>query len=303
MSKTLIVLLGPTGVGKTNLSLRIARHFNTEITSSDSRQVYREMRIGTAVPEKEQLNAVKHHFIHSHSIHDYFSSWECEQKTLALLKNSFQDKDQMLMVGGSMMYIDAVCDGTDLIPTISPELRNEVCERYKKDGLEALQSELKELDPIFYEQIDLQNAKRVIHAVEVCLMAGKAYSSLRTNKIRKRDFDIIKIGLNRDRAELYERINQRVDSMMAEGLIEEAKALFEFRDLNSMNTVGYKELFEHFKGHISLYKAIELIKRNSRHYAKRQLSWFRRDEKIHWFHPDQEDEIIAYLDTQLKKEA
>lgn len=300
MAKTLIVLLGPTGVGKTDLSIRIARHFNTEITSSDSRQVYREMRIGTAVPEKEQLEAVKHHFIHSHSIHDYFSSWECEQKTLALLNEKFKEKDQMLMVGGSMMYIDAVCNGIDLIPTISPELRKEVCDRYEKNGLEAMQAELKELDPVFYNQVDLQNAKRVIHAVEVCLMSGKPYSSLRTNETKKREFDIIKIGLNRDRAELYNRINQRVDIMIAEGQIEEARALFEFKDLNSLNTVGYKELFEHFKGNISLDKAIELIKRNSRHYAKRQLSWFRRDEKIKWFHPDQENEIITYLDKHIK---
>jgi len=302
MTKTLIVLLGPTGVGKTDLSIRIARHFDTEITSSDSRQVYREMRIGTAVPEQEQLEAVKHHFIHSHSIHDYFSSWECEQKTLALLNDKFEEKDQMLMVGGSMMYIDAVCNGIDLIPTISPEIRKEVCDRYAEKGLEALQAELKELDPTFYDQVDLQNAKRVIHAVEVCLMSGKPYSSLRTNKTRKRDFDIIKIGLNRDRTELYDRINQRVDIMVKEGQIEEAKALFEFHDLNSLNTVGYKELFEHFKGHISLEKAIELIKRNSRHYAKRQLSWFRRDENIQWFHPDQEDEIIAFLDKQITGE-
>ena len=300
MTKTLIVLLGPTGVGKTDLSIRIARHYNTEITSSDSRQVYREMRIGTAVPEKEQLEAVKHHFIHSHSIHDYFSSWECEQKTLALLKNLFKDKDQMLMVGGSMMYIDAVCNGIDLIPTISPEIRKEVCDRFEEKGLEAIQAELKELDPIFYEQVDLQNAKRVIHAVEVCLMSGKTYSSLRTNKTKERDFKIIKIGLNRDRKELYDRINHRVDIMIKEGLIDEAKSLFEFSDLNSMNTVGYKELFEHFRGNISLEKAIELIKRNSRHYAKRQLSWFRRDEKIQWFHPDKKDEIIAYLDEQIK---
>lgn len=303
MSKTLIVLLGPTGVGKTDLSIRIARHFKTEITSSDSRQVYREMRIGTAVPEKEQLEAVKHHFIHSHSIHDYFSSWECEQKTLALLAERYQEKDEMLMVGGSMMYIDAVCNGIDLIPTIAPELRKEICNRYEKNGLEAMQAELKQLDPVFYDQVDLKNAKRVIHAVEVCLMSGKPYSSLRTNKTKKRDFDIIKIGLNRDRAELYDRINRRVDIMVKDGQIEEAKSLFEFCDLNSMNTVGYKELFEHFKGHISLDKAIELIKRNSRHYAKRQLSWFRRDENIQWFHPDQEDEIITYLDSQIKEEA
>ncbi len=299
MSKTLIVLLGPTGVGKTDLSIKIAQHFNTVISSSDSRQVYREMSIGTAVPEKEQLEAVKHHFIHTHSIHDYFSSWECEQKTLELLATLFKEKNEVLLVGGSMMYIDAICNGIDEIPTIDPDLRNEVAERAQKEGIESLRMQLKQLDPVFYNQVDLKNAKRVIHAVEVCLMTGKPYSELRTNTKKKRDFNIVKVGLNRDRAELYARINLRVDLMMREGLLEEAQTLFEFRHYNSLNTVGYKEIFEHLEGRISLDEAIELIKRNSRRYAKRQLSWFNRDKEIEWFHPDQEEEIMQYLKRQL----
>ncbi|MCT4602151.1 MAG: tRNA (adenosine(37)-N6)-dimethylallyltransferase MiaA, partial [Marinifilum sp.] len=203
MSKTLIVILGPTGVGKTDLSINIAKHFNTEISSSDSRQVYREMRIGTAVPEPDQLAAVKHHFIHSHSIHDYFSSWECEQQTMELLDTLFTKKDEVLLVGGSMMYIDAVCNGIDEIPTIDPELRKEVFEKYEKEGLESMRMQLKQLDPVFYNQVDLKNAKRVIHAIEICLMSGKPYSELRTNSRKERNFNIVKIGLNRDRQELY----------------------------------------------------------------------------------------------------
>ena len=303
MSKTLIVILGPTGVGKTDLSINIAKHFNTVISSSDSRQVYREMSIGTAVPEKEQLAAVKHHFIHTHSIHDYFSSWECEKQTIELLSELYQEKNEVLLVGGSMMYIDAVCNGIDEIPTIDPDLRQEVFARYEKDGLESMKMQLKQLDPVFYNQVDLKNAKRVIHAVEICLMTGKPYSELRTNSRKKRDFKIIKIGLNRDRAELYERINTRVDQMIEEGLIDEAKSIFEYRHYNSLNTVGYKELFEHFEGNISLEKAIELIKRNSRRYAKRQLSWFRRDEEIQWFHPDQQKEVLQHIEDKIKKEA
>lgn len=303
MSKTLIVLLGPTGVGKTDLSIKIAQHFNTVISSSDSRQVYREMSIGTAVPEKKQLEAVKHHFIHTHSIHDYFSSWECEQQTIDLLSNLYKEKEEVLLVGGSMMYIDAVCNGIDEIPTIDPDLRNEIVERSKNEGIESLRLQLKQLDPVFYNQVDLKNTKRVIHALEICLMTGKPYSELRTNTRKNRDFKIIKVGLNRDRAELYARINSRVDLMMKDGLLKEAQALFEYRHYNSLNTVGYKELFEHFEGNISLDEAVELIKRNSRRYAKRQLSWFRRDDEIEWFHPDQEDEVIQYIENKIKKEA
>jgi tRNA dimethylallyltransferase len=201
------------------------------------------------------------------------------------------------------MYIDAICNGIDEIPTIDPDLRKEVIETYEKEGLEYMRMQLKQLDPVFYNQVDLKNAKRVIHAVEICLMAGKPYSELRTNSRKDRSFNIIKIGLNRDRAELYERINKRVDIMIEEGLIEEAKSVFEFRHYNSLNTVGYKELFEHFEGNISLKEAVELIKRNSRRYAKRQLSWFRRDQEIQWFHPDQECEILEYLEEKITKEA
>lgn len=299
MHKTLIVLLGPTGVGKTELSIKLAQHLNTNITSSDSRQVYREMYIGTAVPEPDLLAKVKHHFIHSHSIHDYFSAYECEKETLALLQRLFKEKDQVLMVGGSMMYIDAVCNGIDDIPTIDPQLRNNLLKRYHKEGIESIRMELKRMDPLYYNQVDLKNAKRILHAVEVCLMAGKPYSSLRTNNSKKRDFQIIKIGLNRERKELYNRINLRVDKMIEEGLIQEARRLFEYRHLNSLNTVGYKELFSHFEGDISMEGAIELIKRNSRRYAKRQLSWFRRDDKINWFHPEQESEIIQLVEKKL----
>ncbi len=300
-NKSLIVLLGPTGVGKTDLSIQLAKYYNTEISSSDSRQVYREMRIGTAVPEPEQLKAVPHHFIHTHSIHDYFSSWECEQQTLTLLEQLFQEKDQVLLVGGSMMYIDAICNGIDEIPTIDEQLRKEVFQQYQNEGLEAMRRQLKILDPVFYEQVDLKNAKRVIHAVEICLMSGKPYSELRSNQKKERSFNIIKIGLNREREELYHRINQRVDIMMEQGLEAEAKTLFPYRELNSLNTVGYKELFEYFEGNITLEKAVELIKRNSRRYAKRQLSWFRRDQSIQWFSPDDDAAIIAYINQLLPK--
>lgn len=303
MSKTLIVILGPTGVGKTDLSINIAKHFNTEISSSDSRQVYKELRIGTAVPEPKQLADIKHHFIHTHSIHDYFSSWECEKQTIELLSKLYKEKNEVLLVGGSMMYIDAICNGIDDIPTIDQQLRKEVMEQYEKEGLEYMRMQLKQLDPVFYNQVDLKNAKRVIHAVEICLMTGKPYSELRTNSKKQRDFNILKIGLNRDRAELYDRINRRVDLMIEEGLIDEAKSVFEFRHYNSLNTVGYKELFEYFDGKIDLEKAIELIKRNSRRYAKRQLSWFRRDDEIQWFHPDQEEKVLQYIKSKILKEA
>lgn len=299
MSKTLIVILGPTGVGKTELSINIAKHYNTQIISSDSRQVYRELRIGTAVPEPEDLQAVKHHFIHSHSIHDYFSSWEFEQQAVDLAENIFKDKNEILLVGGSMMYIDAVCKGIDSIPTISEEIRSEVLLDYQKEGLEAMQVQLKQLDPEFYDKVDLNNAKRVIHAIEICIMSGKTYTSQRTNSVKKRNFDIVKIGLNRERADLYDRINQRVDVMMSSGLEQEARSVYQFKDINSLNTVGYKELFQYFDGDISLGEAVELIKRNSRRYAKRQLSWFRRDKDINWFNPDDTKEVMQFLNNKL----
>lgn len=299
MSKTLLVILGPTGVGKTELSINLAKHFETQIISSDSRQVYKELSIGTAVPDSKDLEAVQHHFIHSHSIHDYFSSWEFEQQAVELAEKLFETTNEILMVGGSMMYIDAVCKGIDSIPTISDEIRQSVFAKYQEEGLEVMQEQLKQLDPEFYDKVDLNNAKRVIHAIEICIMSGKTYTSQRTNTVKKRSFNIVKIGLNRDRAELYDRINNRVDVMMADGLEAEARSVYQYRDINSLNTVGYKELFEFFDGSISRTEAVELIKRNSRRYAKRQLSWFRRDKDINWFNPQDTSEVIHFLQDKL----
>lgn len=300
MGKRLIVLLGPTGVGKTDLSIEIARHFHTSIISCDSRQIYREMRIGTAVPSREQLAAVPHFFIHTLSVKDYYNSWQFEQQALDKIRELHLKVEVVLLVGGSMMYIDALCKGIDDIPTIDPELRAQLMNRMETEGLEAIRELLKKLDPVFYTQVDLNNAKRVLHAVEVCMMAGKPYSSLRTNQPKKREFDILKIGLNREKAELYERIDKRVDSMLEEGLEKEARTLSSLRNLNPLNTVGYKEFFAYFDGEIDYEEAVRLIKRNSRRYAKKQLSWFRRDTDIHWFHPDEKENIFRLIEREGK---
>ena len=293
--KTLIVLLGPTGVGKTDLSIRLARHFHTSILSCDSRQIYKEMRIGTAVPSDEQLATVPHYFIQTLSVRDYYNSWQFEVDALAKIRELFESQKVVLMTGGSMLYIDAVCKGIDDIPTIAPELRAELTERYEREGIEAIRLMLKELDPVFYEQVDLNNGKRVLHAVEVCRMAGVPYSSLRTNTPKDRGFRIIRIGLNREREELYGRIDQRVDLMLEEGLEDEARQLWPLRHLNALNTVGYKELFDYFEGKTDYAEAVRLIKRNSRRYARKQLSWFRRDDDIRWFHPDDYEGIVEAI--------
>ena len=291
-------MLGPTGVGKTDLSIDIARHFGTHIISSDSRQIYKEMRIGTAVPSAEQLATVPHHFIQTKSVQDYYNSWQFEVEALEQIRSLFESRDVVVMTGGSMLYIDAVCKGIDDIPTIAPELRAELMEVYEREGLERIREMLKELDPVFYDQVDLNNGKRVLHAVEVCRMAGVPYSSLRTNKPKDRGFRIVRIGLNRDREELYARIDRRVEMMMDEGLEAEARSLFPLRHLNALNTVGYKELFDHFEGQYDLAEAVRLIQRNSRRYARKQLSWFRRDTDIHWFHPDHVAEIMDFLTAE-----
>ena len=293
--KTLLVLLGPTGVGKTDLSIGIAKAFGTEIISCDSRQIYKEMRIGTAVPSSGQLAAVRHHFIQMISVHDYYNSWQFEVQALERIRELFQEKEVVLMTGGSMLYIDAVCKGIDDIPTISPELRTGLMEVYEREGLESIRQMLKELDPVFYGQVDLNNGKRVLHAVEVCRMAGVPYSSLRKNTPKDRGFRIVRIGLNREREELYARIDRRVDLMLEEGLEDEARRLWPFRHLNALNTVGYKELFDYFEGKTDYAEAVRLIKRNSRRYARKQLSWFRRDDDIRWFHPDDYEGIVEAI--------
>jgi tRNA dimethylallyltransferase len=298
-NKHLIVIAGPTGIGKTDLSIKVAKALNSIIISADSRQVYKELKIGTAAPAPEQLTAVPHYMVGIKSIHDYYSAFEFEREVIGLLRQKFTEYPAIVMTGGSMMYVDAVCKGIDDIPTIDTALRKEVFGRYERYGIDGIRRELKLLDPVFYEQVDLKNHKRVIHAVEICLMAGKPYSSLRTSSTKKRDFSQIHIGLDMDRSGLYDRINRRVDVMVENGLVDEARAFYEYKHLNSLNTVGYKELFEYFDGKITLEKAIELIKRNSRRYAKKQLSWFRREKDRVWFHPSQFEEIMEHIKQQL----
>jgi len=302
MPKTLLILLGPTGVGKTELSLEIAKYFNTEIISCDSRQIYKEMSIGTAVPDQQTLETVPHHFIRSHSIHDYYNASKFEVEVLERLRLLFQKQDVVLMTGGSMMYIDALCKGIDDLPEVDGELRRSLMERMETEGIESLRNELRYHDPAYYNEVDLRNPKRILHALEICLMTGKPYSTFRINQPKKRPFNIVKLGLNRDRAVLYNRINQRVDAMFDEGIEKEALSLFPFRHLNSLNTVGYRELFDYFDGKITLEEAREKIKANSRKYARKQLTWFRRDPEIAWFTPDMKNEIIAFADQKLLEE-
>ncbi len=280
--KTLLVLIGPTGVGKTEWSLRIAEELRGPIISADSRQIYRGMTIGTAAPTLEQMQRVPHHFVGILSPSDYYSASEFEGDVLSLLSKLHEVHPVVVMTGGSMMYVDAVCNGIDEIPTIDETLRNDLRELYRREGLDPIRQQLKILDPTFYNEVDLKNPKRVIHALEICLMAGKPYSSLRTNPKKERPFRIIKVGLTRKREELYDRINRRVDQMVADGLVEEAKGLFPMRHLNALNTVGYKELFDYFDGKCTLEFAIDKIKQHSRNSARKQISWFRRDKEIHW---------------------
>jgi tRNA dimethylallyltransferase len=295
MKKILLIVLGPTAIGKTALSIELAKLFNTDIISADSRQIYRELSIGTAIPNPQQLNTVKHHFIQSHSINDYYNVSNYETEVLAKLNLLFENKDIVIMTGGSMMYIDVICNGIDDLPTIDETIRKEIIDRYEESGIETIRRELKNIDPEYYDIVDLKNPKRIMHALEVFYMTGKKYSSFRSNTTKTRDFSIIKIGLDIDRNLLHQHINQRVDEMINNGLINEAQSLIPFRDKNSLNTVGYKELFDYFDGKTNLDEAIELIKRNTRRYARRQLTWFRRDKSIYWFSPLQQDEIIEFV--------
>lgn len=298
---TLIVLLGPTGVGKTELSLRVASHVGSPIISADSRQLYKELVIGTAAPTAEQLARIKHYFVGTLSLTDYYNASQFEEEVLLCLENLFQSTSNVVMTGGSMMYIDAVCNGIDELPTVSQEIRTNLMKRFEVEGLDPIREDLKRLDPQHYNEVDLNNYKRVIHALEICLMTGRPYSELRTNTKKTRPFRIIKIGLTRDREELCDRINARVDQMMRDGLLEEARHVYPYKHLNSLNTVGYKEMFKYLDGEWPLDFAIEKIKRNSRVYARKQMTWFKRDKEINWFHPDNIEGILTFLDEQLKR--
>ncbi len=300
MPKTLVVLTGPTGIGKTSLGIKIARHFNTEIVSSDSRQIFKELSIGTAVPTKEELNAVKHHFIQNHSITENYNASRYETEALELIENLFKKKDIILMVGGSMLYIDAICKGIDVMPDADHEIREALKKQLETEGLESLRLQLKKIDPEYYRTVDLKNPNRIIHALEISIQTGKPYSSFRSNKAKTRPFSIIKIALNCDRQILHNRIDLRVDMMVEEGLEAEARRVYPQKQLNALNTVGYREWFAHFDREITREKAIELIKRNSRRYARKQITWFKKDEAVQWFAPDQPHEIINYIEAQIK---
>ena len=296
-NKTLIVITGPTGVGKTEATLRIAEHFNVPVINADSRQIFSEIPIGTAAPTAEQQLRVQHYFVGNHHLEDYYSASLYEQDVLNIINS--QHTPISLLSGGSMMYIDAVCNGIDDIPTILPEIREEMMRRLETEGLEQMCNLLRELDPEHWKIVDRNNPRRVIHALEICIQTGKTYTSFRSNTIKERPFNIIKIGLNRDRDQLYNRINQRVLDMIEEGMIEEALQVYPKRTLNSLNTVGYKELFEYLDGLTTLDEAIFKIQSNTRRYARKQLTWYKKDTAFQWFNPDNIEEILNYIHTMI----
>ena len=302
MQKTLVVITGPTGIGKTKTGIEIARHFKTEIISADSRQIFKELRIGTAVPSIFELNTITHHFIQTHSITESYNASRYEAEALSVLNRLFQNYNPVLMVGGSMLYIDAVCKGIDIMPDADLEIREELKNRLKTEGLESLRLQLKKLDPDYYSQVDLKNPIRIIHALEICIMTGKPYSSFRKNQKKTRPFKIIKIGLDCNRNVLHAKINQRVDQMINDGLVEEVKSVYHLKYLNSLNTVGYRELFNYFDGYIPKEKAIELIKRNTRHYARKQLTWFRNNPEMNWFQPEETEKIIDFIERKISND-
>ena len=309
-SKTLLLIVGPTGVGKTELALRVAERYGCPIVNCDSRQVYREIPIGTAAPTAEEQARVKHYFVGTRALEEDYNAGQYERDALALLDTLFETHEVVVMTGGSMLYADAVCKGLDDLPSVPAAIRQAVQSHYEEGGLRWLQKEVQRLDPDYWEIVDQQNPARLAHCVELCLTTGKAYSSLRTKSTDRytdriqntdRPFRIVKIGLERDRAELYARIDERVKKMVAEGLIEEARAVYPKRQLNSLQTVGYKELFACFDGEYDLDRAIELIQQNTRHYAKRQMTWYRRDKQIHWLNAkDDNEKNISLIDALLR---
>ena len=296
---TLVVITGPTGVGKTDTAISIAQALSAEIISADSRQLYHEIPVCTAAPTAEQQALVPHHFVGTLNLDEYYSAAQFESDVMQLLPQLFKRSPYAVMCGGSMLYIDAVCDGIDDIPTISDEIRNHVYAEYEEHGLEYMLNWLKELDPEHYDVVDKKNYKRVVHAVEICLQAGQTYTSLRTNKAKERPFRIIKIGLNLPREQLFDRINRRVEVMVESGLIEEARKVYPMRHLNSLNTVGFKELFNYFDGTWDYDTAIARIQKNTRVYAKKQLTWYAKDENMRWFAPG-DPQIMDYIKQAIQ---
>lgn len=294
--KNLIVLLGPTAVGKTELALQLAEHIGSPIINADSRQLYRDLRIGTAAPTDEQLARVRHYFVGTLDIRDYYSAARFEAEVLSLTDELFQIHDRLLLSGGSMLYIDAVCNGIDDIPTVDEETRTMLRQRLEAEGIDTLTRELRLLDPEYYAQVDLKNTKRIVHALEICYQTGRTFTSFRTATRKQRPFNILKIGLRRERAELFDRINKRVNQMVEDGLLDEVRALLPYRDENALNTVGYKEMFQVLDGVWEMPFAVERMKKNTRVYAKKQMTWFAHDPDIHWFHPDDIDAILALVD-------
>lgn len=299
--RNLIIITGPTAIGKTGLAVFIAKALKTEIISFDSRQFYKEMKIGTAVPTNEELSKVPHHFIQNLSIHQDYTVGDFEKDALQKLEELFQKHDTVVMVGGSGMFEKAVTEGLDEFPDVDPKFRQELIQEFEAFGIEKLQEELKNTDFSYYQQVDLSNHQRLIRALEIIRGSGKPFSSFRKNKSAERNFKVIKIGLQLPREEIYERINRRVDLMMEEGLLDEVKSLYEFKHLNSLQTVGYKEIFNYLDGKIELDFAVEEIKKNTRRYAKRQLTWYRKDENIKWFSPFEKEEILDYILNHLDK--
>lgn len=297
---TLIVIVGPTGVGKTETCIEIARHFNSSIINADSRQIYKEIPIGTAAPTKEQMSTVKHHLVGCKNLYEYYSAAMFESDAIKVISSESKYTNVSILSGGSMMYIDAVCKGIDDIPTVNDDVRNTMRQRLYDEGLPCLVEELKKLDPEYWNIVDRNNPRRVVHALEIIHQTGQSYSSFRSNIHKKRPFDIVKIGLNMYRGTLYNRINQRVCDMMDNGMLGEAKSVYKYKGVNSLNTVGYKELFEYIEHKISLDEAITKIQSNTREYARKQLTWFKKDISTCWFYPDDKDNIINYINNKRK---
>ncbi|MBC8111410.1 MAG: tRNA (adenosine(37)-N6)-dimethylallyltransferase MiaA [Verrucomicrobia bacterium] len=297
--KTLVVLVGATGVGKTALGIKLAQHLDTEIISADSRQVFREMNVGTAKPKPKEMQGIVHHFVDSHSITENFTVADFEKQALAVLEKIFEKKNVALVVGGSGLYVKVLCEGLDEMPETDPEIREKIQQQFDNQGLESLLEQLQVLDPVYARQVDTRNPQRIIRALEVCLSTGLPYSAFRTGKKTVRPFNILKIGINRPRPVLYQRIDDRMDLMLAAGLVEEAKSLYEFRHKNALQTVGYHEVFDFLEGKYDESEMIRLLKRNSRRYAKRQMTWFNKDLATVWFEAEEEEKILHFIENHF----